>query len=218
MSSIGRTRVLVADRQPVFLRGLLSVLHDEDSIDVVASCCHGIACIRAIRELSPDVALVDIALPGLSGLEILTTATSERLQTRVLLLSSSLDAWELAALTTRDGHGVIPKDASPESLVRALKQGARCCQRRRLTLRRRRPDREIAHSAPTRTGEHSLASLTERERQIVSLVSEGLSNKEVGSRLDLCDGTIKVHLHKIYQKLAIHNRTALAAIVLHSLG
>ena len=65
-----------------------------------------------------------------------------------------------------------------------------------------------------RNGANTLAALTDRERQIVQLVSEGLSNKEIGRRLDISDGTIKAHLHNIYDKLAINNRTALAALAI----
>jgi two-component system nitrate/nitrite response regulator NarL len=108
-------------------------------------------------------------------------------------------------------YGVILKDVAPETLVQSLQQvaaGHRLLPR--LASEQAIP-REQEHVA---IRENVLAVLTDRERQIMRLVSEGLSNKEIGRRLNLADGTIKVHLHNIYQKLEINNRTVLAALAI----
>ena len=98
-------------------------------------------------------------------------------------------------------YDVIPKEAAPHLLVRFLRQVASGL--RSLPIPKSPNKHEL---------ENKSAALTERERQIMHLICKGLSNKEVGRQLILCEGTVKVHLHHIYQKLAIHNRTALAAL------
>ena len=129
--------------------------------------------------------------------------------TRVVFFTSSEVERELVMSAAVDGYSFISKDVAPEILVQSLRQIAG--GRRLLPL----PTVDQAvlreHSAIT---ENALAVLTDRERQIMRLVSEGLSNKEIGRRLNITDGTIKVHLHHIFQKLEISNRTVLAAIAI----
>jgi two-component system nitrate/nitrite response regulator NarL len=211
---MGCVSVIIADRSPVFLCGLISVLREQEDFDIVTSCCDGTKCIQAIRKLSPHIALLDSSMPGLSGLEILATAASEGLCTRVLLLATSVEAHELATAAARGAYGVVPKDASPETLIHCLRQVAD--GRRMLRFVPSGEEPRQVQGRPARNGgtQDMLSMLTERERQIMQLVSEGLSNKEIGHWLDISDGTIKVHLHNIYQKLAINNRTTLAALAM----
>jgi len=203
-------RVVIADRHPVVLYGLVSLLGAENDFDVVASCCDGKKCIQAIRDLSPDIALLDIFMPGLTGLDILAAATSEHLSTRVIFLTAAAEDRDLIIAAARGAYGVVLKEAPPDVLVHCLRQVA--AGRRLLPLTSCESPRLQEYSNGNTTTENVLTVLTERERQIMHLVSEGLSNKEVGRQLNISDGTIKVHLHHIYQKLAISNRTALAAL------
>jgi len=152
-------------------------------------------------------------MPGLSGLQVLATAASEGLRTRVLLLTSSMEAHELATAAARGAYGAVPRDASPETLIGYLRQVA--AGRKILPFLSDEEPRHV-QGRRTRNGDAQdiLSLLTERERQIMQLVSEGLSNKEIGHWLEISDGTIKVHLHNIYQKLSINNRTTLAALAM----
>jgi DNA-binding NarL/FixJ family response regulator len=110
-------------------------------------------------------------------------------------------------------YGVLLKDASPEILVRSLRQVAD--GQRLLPLPSSAQEEARGHEAKAiAITENVLTVLTDRERQIMALVSEGLSNKEIGRRLNIADGTIKVHLHHVYQKLEISNRTVLAALAI----
>jgi DNA-binding NarL/FixJ family response regulator len=193
-------KVVIADRHPVVVHGLMSLLGAENDFKVVASCYDGKKCLQAIRDLSPDIALLDILMPGLTGLDILAAATSEHLATRVVFLTASAEDRDLIIAVARGAYGVVLKEAAPGVLVHCLRQVA--AGRRLLPLA----------TTGNVVAENVLTVLTERERQIMHLVAEGLSNKEVGRQLNISDGTIKVHLHHIYQKLAISNRTALAAL------
>ena len=205
------TSVVIADRHPVVLQGLMKVLGTEDGFEIVASCNDGTSCIETIRNLVPDIAILDISMPGLTGLEILTIANSESLSTRLVFFTASIEDRELVMSAAAGAYGIIPKDVELEILVRSLRQvadGQRLLPLPSPDQAGSREQRNIAVSV------NALTVLTERERQIMRLVSEGLSNKEIGRRLNISDGTIKQHLHHIYQKLEISNRTVLAALAI----
>jgi two-component system nitrate/nitrite response regulator NarL len=200
--------VVIADRYPVVLLGLSAVLAAHRDFNIVASCSDGASCIEALRHLAPDIAIIDLSMPGVSGPEILSIVNSENLSTRLVFLTASDEDRELVMSAAADGYSVIPKDVAPEALVQSLRQIAEGPPLLPLS----------SEHAPSRGQSavmgNALTTLTDRERQIMRLVSEGLSNKEIGRRLNIADGTIKVHLHNIFQKLEISNRTVLAALVI----
>jgi two-component system, NarL family, nitrate/nitrite response regulator NarL len=199
-------RVIVADQRPVILQGLSSVLEAQRDFEVVAHCADGATCIEAIRTFQPDITIVGASLPDISGLEVLAIANSESLSTRVVFLATSVEGRDLQMLLAAGAYAVIPQDVNLETLVLTLRQVA--------DDRGPSSSEQIARQEPSAMAEKSVTALTDRERQIMRLVSEGLSNKEIGRRLNLADGTIKVHLHHIFQKLEVGNRTALAAFAI----
>jgi two-component system, NarL family, nitrate/nitrite response regulator NarL len=197
--------MVVADGCPVFLCGLISILRLENDFDVVASCCNGLESLQAIRDLSPDIALLDSSMPIALGINLSASAISEGSRTRIVFLAAPAELQSI--FTVANGaYGIIPRDVRPEVLIRDLQQVA---AGRRLSVRASRVGEA---RTTTDASEKALAVLTKRERQIVELVSAGLPNKEVGRQLDLTAGTIKVHLHNIFSKLEIKNRTALTAL------
>src|SRR6266851_4305376 len=178
------TRLVIADRHPVVLQGLTSVLGAQNGLKVVACCSDGLSCIEAIRSLVPDIAILDISMPGLTGLEILTIANSEGLSTRLVFFTASVQDGESVMSAAAGAYGVILKDVALEILVQSLRQVAGGHRLLPLpssdqAVPREREQRKIAIT------ENVLTVLTDRERQIIALVSEGLSNKEIGRRLKL---------------------------------
>ena len=201
--------VVIADRHPVVLHGLSSVLGPHRDFNIVACCRDGTSCMEAIRNLAPDIVVLDVSMPGVTWLEILSVVNSENLSTRLVFFTASDEHHELVMAAAADGYSIIPKDVAPEILVQSLRQVA---EGRRLLPR---PSSEQAVSREqSAITENALTTLTDRGRQIMRLVSEGLSNKEIGRRLNITDGTIKVHFHHIFQKLEINNRTVLAALAI----
>jgi DNA-binding NarL/FixJ family response regulator len=194
--------LLIADRCPVVVQGLRKVLGAQHNFNIVACCSDGMSCIEAIRSLRPDIAILDISMPGLTGLEILRIVSSEGFSTRVVFFTASVEDREL--VMSAAAYGIILKDATLEFLVKSLQQVAD--GQRLLPL----PSSDQVSREQIAVTENALT----REHQIMCLVSEGLSNKEIGRRLNISDGTIKVHLHHIYQKLEISNRTVLAALAI----
>lgn len=119
-----RTSVVIADRHPVVLQGLMKVLETQPDFKVVACCSDGMSCIEAMRNLIPDIAILEISMPELTGLEILDIANSENLATRLVFFTASIDGEELAMAAVDGGFSVILKDATPEILVQTLRQVA----------------------------------------------------------------------------------------------
>jgi two-component system, NarL family, nitrate/nitrite response regulator NarL len=205
-----RTSVVIADRHPVVLQGLIKVLEAQSDFAVVACCGDGTSCLEAIRNLRPEIAILDISMAGLNGLEILAIASSENLPTRLVFFTAAIESDELAMAAVGGAHGVILKDVASEILLQSLRQVADGQRLLPLLSFDEAPRLRMKNAI----SENALTVLTDRERQIMRLVSEGLSNKAIGRRLNIADGTIKQHLHHIYQKLEIDNRTVLAALAI----
>jgi DNA-binding NarL/FixJ family response regulator len=206
--TLRRISVVIADSNPVFLCGLLSVLQAERDFVVVASCQDETQCIAAIRAFSPSLALLGLSLSDLTGFQVLAAVRREGFPTRVVFLSSSINATTTARALYLGASGVVPKDCAPQSLTPWLRQVI--SGRQLLPHAVRGVDTQ---SSPSRgTLEEGVITLTAREMQIMELVSTGLSNRELAERLRISEGTVKVHLHHIFQKLSIRNRAALARI------
>ena len=203
-----RTSVVIADRYPIVLAGLSNVLGAAADFNIVASCSDGTSCIEAIRSLAPDIAIVDPAMGEFAAARIISTVSSENRSTHLVLFASSEDC-ELVLTATPVTCSIILKDTDPEMLVQSLRHIANG-----QSVLPSAPSESIVSQERGMNSENGLTTLTERERQIMRLVSEGLSNKEIGRRLNIADGTIKVHLHNIFQKLEISNRTVLAALAI----
>jgi two-component system, NarL family, nitrate/nitrite response regulator NarL len=204
--------IVVAAHYPAVLCGLTTILGAESDFSIVASCRDVASCIEAIRDLSPNLALLDVSLPGQSGLQILAAIKSEHLCTRVVFLSASSDASDRVQPIAGRAYGVIPRDAAPDLLLRFLRRVSSGLELLP------NPESSNRHGYGLgRCPENPSTVLTERERQVMHLICKGGSNKEIGRQLNLSEGTVKVHLHHIYQKLAIRNRTALAILAAHSI-
>lgn len=206
-----RNRLLIADRHPVVLYGLASIFAAQRDFEIIASCSDGASCVEAMRSLAPDFAILDDAFLDLSGPEILAIANAENLPTRLVFFTASVDHGDLVAAAAAGACAIVPRHATPEILLQSLRRVAS-----RWSLLPRLSSEQVlaGEERNSVTVENVLAVLTDREREIMRLVSEGLSNKAIARRLSISQGTIKVHLHHIYQKLEINNRTALATLAI----
>ncbi|WP_262047264.1 response regulator transcription factor, partial [Bradyrhizobium sp. Bra78] len=205
-----RIRLVIVDRQPIVLQGLKSVFGAQQDFDVVASSSDGTGCLEAIRNLIPDVALLADTLPDLTVSELLAIVKAEKLPTRLVFFTESDTDHDLTAAIAAGACSVISKYASPDTMLQSL----RLMTKRGVSLERS----DLWPIGKDADGggkiEKMLELLTGRERQIARLVSEGMSNKEIARQLNVSQGTVKVHLYNIFQKLEITNRTVLATIAL----
>jgi two-component system, NarL family, nitrate/nitrite response regulator NarL len=200
-----RVRVVIADRDPLIMQGLVSLIGGNRQFEIVACCRNSAECARVIRNDCPDLALIDIGMPGSFRLEYLAADAGARMSTRVIFVATPAELLQLA--------GTFSEAARNEPrLMRYLHQPETDSR-----LRSPAPgDDALSDQAITSSAEasaQSLALLTGREREIMLLVSEGFSNRGIGRQLNISEGTIKVHLHHIFQKLSITNRASLAALV-----
>jgi len=198
-------RIVIAHPHPVIVRGLSSVLEAQQDFRIVARCADVASCIEAVRMLKPHITIAGASKFGVDGLDILDVLSSEEVSTRVVLFATDVEERDLQALANAGAYAVLPQNVGLEILVQVLRQVAGG-QRQRSS--------EHLPSAEQGDPEKPAPSLTDRERQIMRLVAEGLSNKEIGRRLNLTGGTIKVHIHHIFQKLEVSNRTALATFAI----
>jgi two-component system, NarL family, nitrate/nitrite response regulator NarL len=200
--------VVVADDHPVVLRGITEILRAQPDINVVAACGTGRTATDAIQQFAPDVAVLDIVMPDLNGLEILSSIERQGFKTRVVILTGAATEDRVLAAMTRGAKGLLFKDAVPDDLIDCVREVAKG----KLWF----PNDPVGAAREHETGRQadskcSIGELSPRERQITLLVSDGLTDKLVAEQLNLAESTVKSHLHNIYKKLDIPNRTALSA-------
>jgi len=203
--------VVVADDHPVVLRGITEILRAQPDISVVAACSCGRDATAAIQQFAPDVAVLDIVMPDLNGLDVLSSIERQGLKTRVVILTAVATEDRVLAAMTRGAKGLLFKDAAPDDLVDCVREVAKG----KLWF----PNDAVGTLREHETGsredsKRSIGALTTRERQIALLVSEGLTDKLVAEQLNLAESTVKSHLHHIYRKLGIPNRTALSVLAI----
>ena len=199
--------IVVADDHPVVLRGLVTLLSEDETFRVIARCTNGSEAIEAIRTHKPDLALLDMNMPGLHGLQILKAVVAENLATRIIFLAASLSDREIVAATAGAPMASSLKNRQPDTLIRCLHAVAAGQKWFPADLVDGALERTLEQHAQIARVEKLL---TRREIEVMLRVSDGLSNKEVGSQLNISEGTVKIHLHSIYHKVGISNRTSLA--------
>jgi two-component system nitrate/nitrite response regulator NarP len=198
--------VLLADDHPFMRAGVEAVLRGT-RYQLVATANNGDEALAAVAQESPDICIFDVRMPKRSGVEALQ-AMREKGDTRpVVLLTAELGDYALLSAVKAGVNGIVLKDGAEDALLGALDRVAAGDRAIPPPLLQRALDLSLAGDKAD-----PLASLAPRERQIASHVGRGLRNREIADALAMSEGTVKVYLHTIYQKLGIKNRTELALI------
>jgi DNA-binding NarL/FixJ family response regulator len=199
-------RLVVADDHAVVLKGLEALLALEPDLTVVATCTNGNMALDAVQKHRPDILLLDLAMPGLDGLGVLSALKKESDPTRVIMLTATIEDDEVLEAMRLGVAGVFLKELPPHLLLECIRKvhageqwiekqsAARALER---MLRREVREREVSRV------------LTPRELEIVRMVAQGMRTGAIATQLNVAEGTVKTHLHNIYDKLKLDGRVGL---------
>ena len=198
-------RVYVADDHPIYRDGLLRAFQRRREFRVIGESADGETALKEIKQLAPDVAVLDLRLPQVDGIQLLRSIRRDALATRVLLVSAFSDSDLIYQAMSSGAAAYLHKDADRDQICDAVAAVARgetrlppLIQERLLAALQARAD----------TGRESL---TEREHQILALTADGLSAPAIGRELHLSPATVKSHLQNLYEKLRVSDRAAAVA-------
>lgn len=198
------TRVLIADDDPLTAAGV-EVLLANSNFQVVANARTGKEALDALAGARPEILVLDIRMPERSGLDVLRTLRGRGDKRPVILLTGSINDQAAREAMDLGVEGLVIKANAPSDLLPCLD----AVSRGRRWFDQEVMQRTMALAQSTEARRDPLEQLSARERGIVALVQRGLRNKEIAQELGLTEGTVKVHLHKIFEKLGVRSRTEL---------
>jgi len=198
--------VVLVDDHPIVLQGLQQLFERQPDFRVASSCSDAESALEAVRVHRPDVLVLDLRMPRRSGLDLLRDLKAEKLDCRCVLLTAAIADNEVIEATRLGVTGLVLKESSPEMLlkcVRRVNRGEQWIDQETVT-------RAFQTVVARETGSREVAqTLTPREIEIVRMMAGGLRNRAIGDRLGISEGTVKVHLHNVYEKLGLDGRLEL---------
>jgi two-component system, NarL family, nitrate/nitrite response regulator NarL len=215
-------RILLVDDQPLFRKALATLIDGQPDLSIIGEAENGLQAVEQARALQPDLVVLDVDMPVMNGVEAVRLIREQVPAAKVVMLTVSENEDDLFDAVRYGAHGYLLKDLRPEQLYDML----RSVMRNETPLSPAIAGRVLAalrgwgnsggmsstiRSAPSSQAEGP--QLTRREIEILQLVADGLSNKEIGSRLNITEGTVKNHVHNALEKLHLENRIQAAAYV-----
>lgn len=205
MKGAAPIRVLIADDHPVVRQGLAVLLEVQDDITLVGQASDGPEAIRLTLEHLPDVLLLDLKLPVLDGIGVLSQLQRQAAATRVIILTSAAGPGSPAQALQAGAAGFLYKDVDPDALIRAIRSvhdGHTVLAPRAAGLVASRPESDV----------RGMGALTGREREVLALLADGRSNREIARSLGVAEKTVKTHVSSVLAKLGVADRTQAALL------
>jgi DNA-binding NarL/FixJ family response regulator len=203
---VSKIRILIVDDHAILREGVRALLQTHEDLDVVGEASDGQEAIAAVERLDPDVVLMDIAMPGLGGIEASLELKKLGRRARILILSQYEDREYVRRLLKAGVSGYVLKKSAGAELAGAI----RAVHKGGLVLDPEVARTAMAEAGPAAPGQSDpYESLTDREKQVLKLVAEGKSNKEVAEVLGISVKTAMTHREHVMEKLGVHNRTEL---------
>lgn len=196
-------RILLADDHPMISTAIEALLRGT-SFELVGIAATGDETLQKLEQLAPDILLLDLQMPGGTGMDVLRRIRSNGRKTRVVLLTATIDDASLIEAGMLKVQGMVLKNSDPAFLMECLE---------RVSRGGRWHDPELVERArhlSETLGDRDSPSLSPRERELIVLVRKGMRNREIAEQLGVTEGTIKVYLHTIFEKLGVSSRTELA--------
>jgi two-component system nitrate/nitrite response regulator NarL len=208
-------RILIADDHPVFRLGLISVLRNESEFAVVGEATDGRQALAMIQDLSPDVLLLDLVMPELTGLETLRELSNSSTPVRTILLTAAVEKEQIAQALQLGARGIVLKDAPTETLldsIRTVMSGEFWVGQTKVAdlvgaLRAYMPSADDQ--------QRKQFGLTGRELEVVGAIVSGLTNREIAESFSISEQTVKHHLRNIFDKVGVSNRLELALFAIN---
>lgn len=195
-------RLLLADDHPMIRNAIEMLLRDTD-LEIVGMTGTGQATLEEMDRLKPDMLLLDIQMPGGTGIEVLRRLRASKSPAKIILLTAAIDDAALLEAKALKVQGIVLKNSDPAFLLECLESVA--AGRSWLDPELKARSRQLAACATRRP-----VPLAPRERELIAFVRKGLRNREIAEQLGVTEGTVKVYLHAIFEKLGVGNRTELA--------
>ncbi|MBI5106234.1 MAG: response regulator transcription factor [Solirubrobacterales bacterium] len=205
-----RVRVYVADDHPMYREGLVRAIRERPDLEVVGESSDGRTALPEIRDLAPDVALLDVRMPGLSGTDVLNAIAREHLPTRVVFLSAHVDSDLVYRAVAMGAAGYLSKEADRATIFDAVAAAARG-----ETVLAPEVQGGLATQIQLRETE-ARPVLSPREQEILRMIADGGSAPEIARRLHLSPSTVKTHLQSLYEKLGVSDRAAAVAVAMRA--
>ncbi|MFB7370871.1 response regulator [Streptomyces sp. NPDC056222] len=209
-----RIRVVIADDEPLIRAGIRMILTSDQDIEVVAEAVNGRDAVEQARAHTADVVLLDIQMPVLDGLSALPELRRAAPSTKVIVLTTFGERENVLRALEHGGAGFLLKDTAPAELIRAVRAAAAgdaylSPAATRHVVEQLASGREVARAEQARA---RVAALSEKEREVLALLGEGLSNADAGRRLHMSEATVKTYVSRILAKLGCENRVQAALL------
>ena len=204
-------RILIADDHPIFRDGLKRLLESEGDFKVIGEACDGAEAVKMVRQLKPEIMLLDLAMPGRTGLEALRDMSTDGSPVRVILLTAAAEKEQIVEALQLGARGVVLKDSATQILlksIRAVMNGEYWVGRESVSNLVQYLRGLIGSS--TNAARQRRYGLTPRELEIVSAVVAGYANKEIAEHFKISEDTVKHHLSNIFDKVGVSTRLELA--------
>jgi two-component system, NarL family, nitrate/nitrite response regulator NarL len=207
-----KIKILIADDHVIFRDGLRKLLDSDAEITVVGEACNGAECIKMLGSLKPDILLLDLRMPGKSGLAVLEEVNFDTVPTRVIVLTAAEDDRDVLRAMRLGARGSVLKQSATAMLLKSIHRvhAGEIWLDNRMTA-------EVINAFSTSDSDARCGKslVSDREKQIVQLVAQGFHNKQIGAKLLISEQTVKNHLHNIFDKLGVSDRLELALYAIH---
>lgn len=206
-----KIRILIADDHPMMREALVTALGDEDDMEVISEASTGVDAVRLAAELHPDVILMDMLMPGMTGLEAIASILETQPHIRIMVVSSLEDEEKILAAVQAGALGYFPKTAPRNYLLEGIRKVADGVPYLPMGIAMKlfKGIRELKQ--PSFSKSSATEPLTSRQEELLALIAEGRSDHEISGILHLSESTVRAHVHQIRQRLGLENRAQLIA-------